>query len=107
VPIQITVTGDLHIHLADLTADQITTPILAALASAKGAIMTDVDDALATVTAEFDTLRADIDRELADFLAAHGGTMSAETRAAFDALSAKFASATSAVDAADPVPPVV
>ena len=107
MPIQITVTGDLHIHVSDITADQITTPILAALATTQGAIMSDVDVALAAITAEFDTFKTDLDRELTDFGNLVAGHLTVEQQAAFQALTDKFAAATAAVDAADPVPPVV
>ena len=101
---------DLHVHLTitvspPLDPNTITQPILAALASSQGAIVSEVDDALAAVTAEFDTFRADLDRELTDLGNLVAGHLTPEQQAAFDALSARFAAATAAVDAADPTPP--
>jgi hypothetical protein len=88
----------IHVHGRDDTA------ILAAIADLKGALMSELDDRLAEVTAQFDTFRADLDRELADFGKTVAGTLTADQQAAFNALSAKFTSAQAAVDAADPAP---
>jgi hypothetical protein len=102
-PITIHVAGDLHITVGPDAAD-ITTPILAALAKTQGEIMTDVDAAVAAVTAQFDTFKADLERELTDFGNLVAGHLTTEQQAALDALSAKFTTAQAEVDAADPVP---
>lgn len=105
--IHVTITGPVHIHQID--PDLIVQPILAALATTQGAVMSDVDAALATITSEFDTFRADLARELADFGNLIAGHLTTEQQTAFQALTDKFTEATAAVDAADPVPapPVV
>jgi hypothetical protein len=78
--------------------------VMAAIADLKGALMSELDDHLAEVTAQFDTFRTDLDRELADFGAKIAGALTPDQQAAFDALSARFTSAQAAVDAADPAP---
>lgn|GEM_PF-4435737 len=102
---QIYVAGDLHIHLGPSATD-VVQPILAALAHTQGVLVSEVDDRLAALSAQFDTFRADLDRELTDFGAKVAGTLTADQQAAFDALAAKFTAAQAAVDAADPAPAV-
>ena len=98
MPIQITVTGDLHIHIAD--PDAIVQPILAALAQTKGAIMAQLDDQLAELKAAVDTNTAKLATLITDFEAA--GTLTPAQQSALDALKAEVVGNSTAIDAADP-----
>jgi hypothetical protein len=98
MPIQITVTGDLHIHIAD--PDQIVHPILAALAQTKGAIMAQLDDKLAELKAAVDTNSAKLAVLITDF--ENAGSLTPEQQTALDALKAEVVGNSDAIDAADP-----
>jgi len=98
VPIQITVTGDLHIHVND--PDAVTTPILAALAQTKGAIMAQLDDQLAELKAAVDTNSAKLAVLITDF--ENAGSLTPEQQTALDALKAEVVGNSDAIDAADP-----
>lgn len=98
MPIQITVTGDLHIHLND--PDAIIQPILAALAGAKGEIMSQLDDQLAELKAAVDTNSAKLAVLITDF--ENAGSLTPEQQAALDALKAEVVGNSDAIDAADP-----
>lgn len=104
--ITVTITGPVHIHQID--PDLIVQPILAALAGAKGDIMTLLDDQLTDLKAALDTNSAKLATLIADFEAA--GTLTPAQQSALDALKAEVVGNSDAIDAADPnavTPPVV
>lgn len=94
----ITVSGDLHLHTVDL--DSIITPIVAALAQTKGAIMAQLDDQLADLKAAVDTNTSKLAVLIADFEAA--GSLTPAQQSALDALKAEVVGNSDAIDAADP-----
>lgn len=73
---------------------------------AEETIMSEVDDKLAALQASLTDLAADLDRELADLQTALSGKLTTDEEAAFQAVSDKVAALKSAIDTADPQPPV-
>ncbi len=104
----VTFTGPITVNAVD--PDQITQPILAAMAANQGALVTDIHDelneALQPVLDAVDALDTDLARELADFSASLSPKLTQDEKDRFAGLASRLVAFTASIDAADPAPVV-